>query len=103
MALKEFFRPTTLKLSITGVLFLMVGLILRNFCLVCHKVRVLGVYNSFGFPFPIFFKPYSGIPMPGPTLNELIFGTFTLFLIDILIWYLIACVSVFAYFKYKKS
>jgi hypothetical protein len=100
MNVKEFFYPNKLKLSLTGLLFLSIGFFLRSLCLLC--VSPIGVSNKFGFPLPILYKAYSGIPSVGPTTVEVLTRILTASAINLLVVYIVTCVLVFIYFKYKS-
>ena len=92
MSLKEFFKPTTGKIILTAILFIIFGFLFQT----ATDVRM------YGLPFLYYEKTIIPCPPSVPNCNDNIyFNIFYLFL-DLIIWYLISCLIIHIYYNLKR-
>jgi len=105
MNAKEFFRPTVGKVLLFAVLLAIFSVAFpRNVCIEGSPVVIAFPYTFsdtvFGFPYTFYSQCYSlsgDVLIPDPPQFEPI-----QFIVDIIFWYIIAAIIIFAYQKSRK-
>ncbi|MEK6953065.1 MAG: hypothetical protein AABX29_08690 [Nanoarchaeota archaeon] len=88
----QFTKPTKGKIILLMII-LVLSFIPHTFSNMfwCHATII-------GFPFPFYHSGMSGVECPNPTPSYSIVGL----IINLIIWYLISCVIILVYNKFKK-
>lgn len=96
MAFKDFIKPTIGKIILTIVLLIVFGFLFWSLLQTWTDLSVRG------FPFIYYEKGIMPCSPSFPTCNDNIYFNIFYLLLDLIIWYLISCIIILIYNKFKR-